>query len=161
MPKSLDRSNTLPGYSPETDRGPSQPHWEDALAGQLLNGHWGQNGRNSRGVITGRCRSSALLDAARSSKPLEAIGPDFVTKIEMSNEDFNSPIELSQLRPFHGYQSSIIPLSSKHYFYLASWDKTPTQFPGFSNVWLISPDDRRILFSDPPASSEIVSISFR
>ena len=76
----------------------------------------------------------------------------------MGKQDLKKTIDVSQLRPFHGYQTSFIPLSSKYYFYLASWDANPTQFPHFSNVWLITPDDKRILFSDPPASSEIVSV---
>jgi hypothetical protein len=67
-------------------------------------------------------------------------------------------MDLSTLKPYHGYQSSIIPLSSGYYFYLASWDKTPTMFPGFSNVWLVTPEDKRILFADPPATSGIVCI---
>jgi hypothetical protein len=67
-------------------------------------------------------------------------------------------MDLSSLKPYHGYQTSIIPFSSDHYFYLASWDRTPTHFPRFSNVWLVTPTDKRILFSDPPASSKIVCI---
>jgi len=64
----------------------------------------------------------------------------------------------NKLKKYHGIQSSIIPLSSQYYFYLASWDKTPTDFPGFTNFWLITPDDHRMLFSDPPESSKIVCI---
>ncbi|MGD8603906.1 MAG: hypothetical protein PVF49_04950 [Anaerolineales bacterium] len=67
-------------------------------------------------------------------------------------------MDLSDLKPFHGYQSSIIPFSSGYYVYLASWDSTPTSFPQFSNLWLITPENKRILFSDPPASSDIVCI---
>jgi hypothetical protein len=67
-------------------------------------------------------------------------------------------MDLSLLKPYHGYQTSIIPLSRGHYFYLASWDRTPTRFPRFSNVWLVTPKNNRILFSDPLASSEIVCI---
>lgn len=67
-------------------------------------------------------------------------------------------MDLSLLKPYHGYQTSIIPISSGTYFYLASWDRTPTQFPRFSNVWFVTPADERILFSDPPASSHIVCI---
>jgi hypothetical protein len=70
-------------------------------------------------------------------------------------------MDLSKLKAYHGYQSSIIPLSSDYYFYLASWDRTPTEFSHFSNIWLITPDDKRILFSDPYASSEIVCIYHR
>ena len=76
----------------------------------------------------------------------------------MSEQESITTIELSLLKPYHSYQSSIIPLSSKHYIYLAYWDRTPTQFPGFSNVWLVTPENKRILFSDPPASSEIVCL---
>jgi hypothetical protein len=79
----------------------------------------------------------------------------------MRMHDLSASIDISQLRPFHGYQTSIIPLSSNYYFYLASWKQTPTQFPRFSNVWLVTPEDNRILFSDPPASSAIVSIYHR
>ena len=67
-------------------------------------------------------------------------------------------MDLSKLKAYHGYQSSILPLTSDYYFYLASWDRTPTEFPHFSNIWLITPEDKRILFSDPPATSEIVCI---
>lgn len=66
--------------------------------------------------------------------------------------------DLSRLRPFHGYQTSIIPLSSSYYLYLASWDQTPTQFSRFSNVWLVTPAEKRILFCDPEGSCEIVTI---
>jgi hypothetical protein len=67
-------------------------------------------------------------------------------------------MDISLLKPYHGYQTSILPLSSGYYFYLASWDKTPTEFPCFSNIWLVTPEDKRMLFSDPPATSEIVCI---
>ena len=67
-------------------------------------------------------------------------------------------MDLSTLKPFHGYQSSIIPFSNSYYFYLVSWDGTPTDFSSFSNVWVVTPEDKRILFADPPASSEIVCI---
>lgn len=76
----------------------------------------------------------------------------------MSKQDLGTTIDISRLRPFHGYQTSIIPLASNYYFYLASWDRNPTPFAHFSNVWLITPNDKRILFSDPPTSSAIVSI---
>lgn len=67
-------------------------------------------------------------------------------------------MDLSLLKAFHGYQSSIIPISSGYYFYLASWDRSPTEFPRFSNIWLVTPEDKRMLFSDPPATSGIVCI---
>ena len=67
-------------------------------------------------------------------------------------------MDLSLLKPYHGYQSSIIPFSSGYYLYLASWDSTPTSFSSFSNIWVVTPEDKRILFADPPASSEIVCI---
>jgi hypothetical protein len=67
-------------------------------------------------------------------------------------------MDLSLLKPYHGYQSSFIPLSSGYYLYVASWDSTPTSFPSFSNIWVITPEDRRMLFADPPASSVIVCI---
>jgi hypothetical protein len=67
-------------------------------------------------------------------------------------------MDLSSLKPYHGYQSSFIPFTSGYYLYLASWDRTPTSFFAFSNVWVITPEDRRILFADPPDSSEIVCL---
>ncbi|MEJ2756980.1 MAG: hypothetical protein P8046_00735 [Anaerolineales bacterium] len=67
-------------------------------------------------------------------------------------------MDISSLKPYHGYQSSIIPLTSGYYIYLASWDKTPTEFSHFTNVWLITPEDERVLFADPPASSPIVCL---
>jgi hypothetical protein len=67
-------------------------------------------------------------------------------------------MDISDLKAYHGYQSSLIPFSSGHYLYLASWDSTPTQYSSFSNIWVITPEDKRILFVDPPASSEIVCI---
>ena len=76
----------------------------------------------------------------------------------MSEQELLTTRDLSSLKPYHGYQSSIIPLSRGYYFYLASWDSTPTQFSRFSNVWLVTPENKRFLFSDPPASSEIVCI---
>jgi hypothetical protein len=67
-------------------------------------------------------------------------------------------MDLSSLKPYHGYQSSFIPFSSAYYLYLASWDSTPTSFSSFSNLWVITPENRRMLFADPPASSEVVCI---
>lgn len=67
-------------------------------------------------------------------------------------------MDISVLKAYHGYQSSIIPFSSAYYFYLASWDSTPTRYSSFSNIWVVTPEDKRILLADPPASSEIVCI---
>jgi uncharacterized protein YjhX (UPF0386 family) len=67
-------------------------------------------------------------------------------------------MEVSSLKAYHGYQSSIIPFSTGYYVYLASWDSTPTRFPSFSNVWVVTPEDRRMLFADPPASSDVVCL---
>jgi hypothetical protein len=67
-------------------------------------------------------------------------------------------MDLSTLKAYHGYQSSFIPFSSAYYLYLASWDSTPTGFSSFSNIWVVTPENKRILFADPPASSEIVCI---
>jgi hypothetical protein len=67
-------------------------------------------------------------------------------------------MDLSLLKAYHGYQSSFIPFSSAYYLYLASWDNTPTSFSSFSNLWVVTPEDKRILFADPPGSSEIVCI---
>jgi hypothetical protein len=67
-------------------------------------------------------------------------------------------MDLPALKKYHGIQSSIIALSSGYYLYLASWDHTPTDIPQFTNIWLVTPDDHRMLFSDPPDSSRIVCI---
>jgi hypothetical protein len=67
-------------------------------------------------------------------------------------------MDLSSLKPYHGHQSSLIPFTSGYYLYLASWDSTPTSFASFSNLWVITPEDRRMLFADPPASSDVVCI---
>ena len=67
-------------------------------------------------------------------------------------------MDVSSLKAFHGYQSSITAFSSGYYLYLASWDNTPTDFSSFTNLWVITPEDKRMLFSDPPASSEIVCL---
>jgi hypothetical protein len=76
----------------------------------------------------------------------------------MRKQEWISFMDLSLLKPFHGYQSSIIPLTSGYYFYLASWDSTPTPYSRFSNVWLVTPQNKRILFSDPLTSSEVVCL---
>ena len=67
-------------------------------------------------------------------------------------------MDISLLKAYHGYQSTIIPFSSAHYVYLASWDNTPTRYSSFSNIWVVTPEDKRILFADPPTSSESVCI---
>jgi hypothetical protein len=67
-------------------------------------------------------------------------------------------MDLSMLKAYHGYQSSIVPFSGAYYLYVASWDSTPTSFSSFSDVWVVTPDDKRMLFADPPASSEIVCL---
>ena len=67
-------------------------------------------------------------------------------------------MDLSDLRAYHGSQSSLIPFTSDYYLYFASWDSTPTRFSSYSNIWVITPEDQRILFADPPASSEIACI---
>lgn len=76
----------------------------------------------------------------------------------MSTKEHPPTVDPSILKPFHGYQSSLLPLTSGHYIYLASWDSTPTQFKDFSNLWLITPEDKRLLFVDPLGASEIVCI---
>jgi len=62
------------------------------------------------------------------------------------------------LETFHGYQSSFIPFSSGYYLYLAKWDTTPTGFSSFSNLWIITPGNNRILYADPQGTSKIVCI---
>lgn len=76
----------------------------------------------------------------------------------MRRKERSQPIDVSSLKAYHGYQSAIIPLSSGYYVYVASWDGTSTEFSSFSNIWVVTPDDRRMLFADPPASSDVVCI---
>jgi hypothetical protein len=76
----------------------------------------------------------------------------------MTSQDSLHKLDPEILKPFHGYQSSFLPLDSGHYLYLASWDSTPTPLQEFSNVWLITPEDKRILFADPSQASPIVTI---
>jgi hypothetical protein len=76
----------------------------------------------------------------------------------MIGREEGKAMDFSVLKAYHGYQSSLIPFSSAHYLYLASWDSTPTGFSSFSNLWVVTPEDKRMLFADPPASSEIVRI---
>lgn len=61
----------------------------------------------------------------------------------------------SILKPFHGIQTSLIPLSSGYYLYLCCWDKTPTDLSSFTNIWFVTPEDHRTLFVDPADSSSI------
>ena len=76
----------------------------------------------------------------------------------MPGRKSTNQIDPSVLKPFHGHQSSFLPLTSGHYLYLASWDSTPTPYQEFSNVWLITPKDKRILFVDPQEASRVVTI---
>jgi hypothetical protein len=76
----------------------------------------------------------------------------------MSKKNRRRTMDLPSFKAFHGYQSSFIPFSSAYYLYLASWDNTPTGISSFTNIWVITPENKRILFADPPASSEIVCL---
>ncbi|MEA1976563.1 MAG: hypothetical protein U9N80_01535 [Chloroflexota bacterium] len=92
-------------------------------------------------------------------KTLGSYPVSFITSRRMMGyRERSRAMDLSLLKAYHGYQSSIIPFSSGYYLYLATWDSTPTDFPCFSNIWVVTPENKRILFSDPPASSEIVCI---
>ncbi len=76
----------------------------------------------------------------------------------MTQQESLFKLDPDLLQPFHGYQSSIMPLDSGHYLYLASWDSTPTPFEKFSNLWLITPEDKRVLFVDPGGAASIVTL---
>jgi hypothetical protein len=67
-------------------------------------------------------------------------------------------MDLPNLRAFYGSQSSLIPFTSNYYLYFTRWDSTPTPFSPYANIWVITPENRRILFADPPASIEIACI---
>ncbi len=62
-------------------------------------------------------------------------------------------MDISSLLPFRGFHTSLIYFSSGYTFRISNWTSSPTEFGPFSNLWMVSPDDRRILFAHPPASS--------
>ncbi len=65
-------------------------------------------------------------------------------------------MDITCLRPFSGLHSSLITFSSGHAFRISLWSATPTEFGPFSNLWMVTPDDRRVLFADPLESGPVV-----
>jgi hypothetical protein len=70
-------------------------------------------------------------------------------------------MDISQLRPYSGLHSSLISFSSGHLFRISHWTATPTEFGAFSNLWMVTPQDRRVLFSDPAESERVLRIYHR
>ena len=67
-------------------------------------------------------------------------------------------MKISDFKAYHGIQSSLISFTSEYYLYFVNWEKNPTRFPSYANIWVITPEDKRILFADPPASREIAMV---
>jgi len=67
-------------------------------------------------------------------------------------------MDISQLKPYRGLHTSLIHFDSGYVFRISNWTQTPTEFGSFSNLWMVTGEDRRILFADPPASGSVVCI---
>jgi hypothetical protein len=67
-------------------------------------------------------------------------------------------MDISQLLPFRGLHTSLIHFSSGYAFRISDWASTPTEYGAFSNLWMVTAEDHRILFADPAASGNVVCI---
>jgi hypothetical protein len=67
-------------------------------------------------------------------------------------------MDISQLKPYRGLHTSLIHFDSGYVFRISNWTQTPTEFGSFSNLWMVTGEDRRFLFADPPASGKVVCI---
>ena len=67
-------------------------------------------------------------------------------------------MDISGLSPFRGLHSSLMCFSSGHAFRISDWNSTPTEYGALSNLWMVTPEDHRVLSSDPAASSRVVRI---
>lgn len=70
-------------------------------------------------------------------------------------------MDISRLRPFGGLHSSLLAFSTGYVFRISYWFSTPTEFGAFSNVWMVTPQDRHLLFADPAKSGRVVRIYHR
>lgn len=60
------------------------------------------------------------------------------------------------LQPFHGCFTPGICFESGHCLWMFNWFSSPTEFDGYSDIWLITPDEKRILYADPPEAGQAV-----
>lgn len=59
--------------------------------------------------------------------------------------DANGP-----LQPFRGIQSPGICFSSGHCLVLNNYSSAPTSIEAFDEIWIVTPDGERLLYTDPP-----------
>lgn len=64
----------------------------------------------------------------------------------------------SLLRPFRGFLTPGLYFSSGYCLWLLNFSSTPTDLGAYSEIWLITPEDKRILYVDPEAAGPIVGI---
>jgi hypothetical protein len=60
------------------------------------------------------------------------------------------------LRPFRGFLSPGLYFSSGNCLLLVSFSSTPTDLGAYTEIWLITPDNQRILYVDPEAAGSVV-----
>lgn len=62
----------------------------------------------------------------------------------------------SLLRPFRGFVIPGMYFSSGYCLCLFNFSSTPTDLGAYSDIWLITPEEKRILYTDPEAAGAIV-----
>jgi hypothetical protein len=60
------------------------------------------------------------------------------------------------LRPFRGFLTPGLYFSTGYCLCLLNFDSTPTDVGSYFEIWLITPEDKRILYIDPEAAGRIV-----
>jgi hypothetical protein len=63
-----------------------------------------------------------------------------------------------RLLPFRGFLTPGLYFSSGYCLFLINFDSTPTEVGAYFEVWLVTPDDKRVLYVDPEAAGPIVCI---
>lgn len=63
--------------------------------------------------------------------------------------------DAQQLLPFRGYLSPGISFASGHSIWFFKLDENPTRVGPYSEIWMVTPDGRRILYGDPGAAAEV------
>lgn len=58
-------------------------------------------------------------------------------------------VDATALEPFHGFLSPGICFASGHCIWLLHMAKTPTSIGTYDEVWVITPEEQRILYVDP------------
>lgn len=61
------------------------------------------------------------------------------------------------MRPFHGYMVTGMSFSSGHALFLINFSSTPVAVPAYSEIWLVTPSDERVLLVDPEPAGPIVA----